>query len=375
MKVGNLSQTVWRRSVLKQLHIEKERQVLLPVPGERCNAENTGEDNIRIRAHAAASGKLVTAAKYAVFQALNDVACRGAMPESVDLQVLFPVSAEEEDVRTLVCEMQKLCEQLGVHFDGFQAQVNPAVERVIATVTVSGVISAPEMSAADGIEAEDGLRAANGAAAAKDLRRSQAIIRMQDARAGLEIVMCGFVGLEGSLRIAAEHRAELEKRFVPAFLRQMDELEIYLNQAETIQKAIQVARSRMAAFHIFAIQQAAGGAFAALWELAEAAGIGLEVDLKKMPICQETVEICEYYQLNPYQMTSAGCILFLTDNAEKLIEILEESGARAERLGVTTAGNARVITSGEEQRYLERPAPDEWMRFLERELHEQQNPA
>ena len=93
-----------------------------------------------------------------------------------------------------------------------------------------------------------------------------------------------------------------------------------------------------------------------------------EIDLKKILIRQETVEVCEYYQLNPYQMTSAGCILFLTDHAEKLIEILEESGARAERLGVTTAGNARVITSGEEQRYLERPAPDEWMRFLEQEL-------
>ncbi len=336
MKVGNLSQTVWRRSVLKQLHRMEELQLLPPVPGERCGVERTGDGNIRIHAHATAAAKQVTAVKYAVFQAVNDVACRGAVPEKVDLQVLFPPSAEETDVRMMVGSVQSLCDEFGLQLTGVQAQVNPAVERTITTVTVSGMAVA------------------------------QCLIRMQDAKPGLEIVMCGFAGLEGSLRIAGEHRNELEKRFVPAFLSQMDGLERYLNQNETIQTAQNQSK---AAFHIFAMQQAAaGGIFAALWELAEAAGIGMEIDLKKILIRQETVEVCEYYQLNPYQMTSAGCILFLTDHAEKLIEILEESGARAERLGVTTAGNARVITSGEEQRYLERPAPDEWMRFLEQEL-------
>ena len=42
-----------------------------------------------------------------------------------------------------------------------------------------------------------------------------------------------------------------------------------------------------------------GGIYGALWELAEASGIGLVIDLKAIPIRQETVEICEYYRLNP----------------------------------------------------------------------------
>lgn len=350
MKAGNLSQTVWRRSVLKQLYIEKEQQLLSPVPGERCCAESTGETGICIHAHAVSTGKSAAAVKYALFQAANDAVCRGAAPKNVDLQVLFPVSSEEEEVRKLLKAAQQASGQLAVKIRSFQAQVNPAVERIIASVTVSGGIAA-------------GKTAASGSAA-------QRLIRMQDTGAGSEIVMCGFAGLEGSLRIAEEYREELEKRFVPAFLRQTQELERHLNQTETIRAALNAAGEE---FHISAVQQAAsGGVFAALWELAEAAGVGMEVDLKKIQVCQETVEICEYYLLNPYQMTSAGCILFLTDYAEKLIELLEKSGARAERLGVTTAGNARVITSGEEQRYLERPAPDEWMRFLEQELNQKE---
>ena len=33
-----------------------------------------------------------------------------------------------------------------------------------------------------------------------------------------------------------------------------------------------------------------GGIFGALWEMAEASGVGLEIDVKKIPIRQETVE-------------------------------------------------------------------------------------
>ena len=38
-----------------------------------------------------------------------------------------------------------------------------------------------------------------------------------------------------------------------------------------------------------------GGIFGALWEMAEASGVGLEIDLKKIPIRQETVEVCEFF--------------------------------------------------------------------------------
>ena len=106
-----------------------------------------------------------------------------------------------------------------------------------------------------------------------------------------------------------------------------------------------------------------GGILAALWDLAEHAQIGLESDLGLMTLRQETVEICEFFHLNPYQMTSAGSFLLAADHAEEVIAVLKEAGARAGRLGVARAQNARVITSGEEVRYLDRPAPDELMRW------------
>lgn len=90
--------------------------------------------------------------------------------------------------------------------------------------------------------------------------------------------------------------------------------------------------------------------------------------MSQIAIRQETVEICEYYQLNPYQMTSTGGMLMVTKDGAGLIKVLEKAGARAVRLGVTTSENARVITSGDEKRYMDRPAPDEWMRWWEQEF-------
>ena len=59
-----------------------------------------------------------------------------------------------------------------------------------------------------------------------------------------------------------------------------------------------------------------GGIFGALWEMAEASGVGLCVDLKKIPIRQETIEICEFFNLNPYQLIPAvRCLLAPTTEA------------------------------------------------------------
>ena len=64
---------------------------------------------------------------------------------------------------------------------------------------------------------------------------------------------------------------------------------------------------------------------AALWELSETAGIGFEIDMPQIALKQETVEICEFYRLNPYLMTSAGSYLILTDAGEAVIRALEET--------------------------------------------------
>ena len=62
-----------------------------------------------------------------------------------------------------------------------------------------------------------------------------------------------------------------------------------------------------------------GGIFGALWELAEASGVGLEIELKKIPLKQETVEICEFFGINPYELISSGVMLMAAKDGNRLV--------------------------------------------------------
>lgn len=116
-----------------------------------------------------------------------------------------------------------------------------------------------------------------------------------------------------------------------------------------------------------------GGIFGALWEMASAAGVGMDIDLKKIPIRQETVEICEYFGLNPYQIMSSGSMLIAADNGWGLVRELEKAGIPAAVIGTFTSGHDRIIRNGEERRYLDKPQTDELYKVMRQETETCQN--
>lgn len=97
-----------------------------------------------------------------------------------------------------------------------------------------------------------------------------------------------------------------------------------------------------------------GGVFAGLWNMGEAAGVGLNVYMKDIPVRQETVEICNFFDVNPYQMQSEGSCLLLTENGYRLKRSLREKGISSEIIGFTTENNDRVVINREEKRYLQK---------------------
>ena len=108
-----------------------------------------------------------------------------------------------------------------------------------------------------------------------------------------------------------------------------------------------------------------GGIFGALWEMGAASGVGIVADLDKIPIRQETIELCEVFDINPYLLISSGCMLIGCENGNLLVERLQEAGIPAAVIGRATEGNDRVIRSGEETRFLEPAGSDELYKIYE----------
>ena len=73
--------------------------------------------------------------------------------------------------------------------------------------------------------------------------------------------------------------------------------------------------------------------------------------------------MCEYFDLNPYELMAGGSLLIVAANGGELVRALEEAGVPAAVIGRTTSGNDRIIRHGEESRFLEPANGDEIFRY------------
>lgn len=175
---------------------------------------------------------------------------------------------------------------------------------------------------------------------------------------GDELVAAGAAALEGTVEIAEKKMEELQKYFSKGFLKDCISLrENYGTGEETEENSAWKMAERAGASALLALGE--GGFLSTLWKMAEASQVGLEADLRKVPIRQETIEVCEIFDVNPYKLLSGGAVLIGIRGGEALVQELRRAGFMAEIIGQANAGNDRLLYSGGNARYLERPAVDE----------------
>jgi hydrogenase maturation factor len=179
-------------------------------------------------------------------------------------------------------------------------------------------------------------------------------------KSGDELVLTKWAGLEGTAILAAD-KEEMLKQHLPSEL--VDTAKAFGDCLSVIPDSRIAMETGVTAMH----DVTEGGVFGALWEMAAASSVGIEVDLKKIPIRQETIEICELFDINPYMLISSGALLIATAHGNRLVERLEKAGIHSAVIGYATEGNDRIISNGEERRFLEPPKTDELFRALERQ--------
>jgi len=178
------------------------------------------------------------------------------------------------------------------------------------------------------------------------------LISTGGAKPGMDILVTKWIGIEGTSIIAKEKEKDLLTRFSAPFIENAKKLDVYLS---VLSEAAVAVRSGVSAMH----DVTEGGIFGALWEMAEASGVGLEIDLKKIPVRQETIEICEFFGINPYELISSGSMLMAAADGNLLVNELKKAGIPATIIGKATAGNDRVLLNEDERRFLEPPKTDE----------------
>lgn len=322
MKIGKIPETVLKRSVFKQIHHRRDEILVRPGVGEDCAILELQPDEVIVMSTDPITGTVNEIGTFAVHITANDIASSGAEPIGILLTIILPDNASELDLKAIMQDVEKVCKELDMEVMGGHTEVSKAVNQPIVSVTGVGKIKKSEMLKTAGLVP------------------------------GQELVLTKWAGLEGTAIIARDKEEVLKERFHQDFI---DRAKSLFEDLSVVKDARIAKRVGVSSMH----DVTEGGIFGALWEVAAASGVGIEVDLKKIPIKQETIEICEVFDINPYMLMSSGCMLISTDRGNALVDALKKEGIASAIIGKVMEGNDRIIINEDERRYLEPPKADE----------------
>jgi len=322
MKIGKVPETVLKRSILKQIKHRRDEVLVGPGVGEDCSVIQLNGDEVFVMSTDPITGTTYNIGSLAVHITANDIASNGADVVGIMLTMLLPDGTKEAELKEIMKDIEGVCSKLNIEILGGHTEITSAVNQPIITVTGVGKMPRENM------------------------------IKTKGAKPGQEIVMTKWAGLEGTAIIANKKEAELLTKYTRDFIDGAKNLIQYISVVPESKVGRKMGVTSM---H----DATEGGIFGALWEIGEASNVGIEVDLKKIPMKQETIEVCEFYDLNPYQLISSGVMLMITDKANALVDELRKQGIPSTVIGRITEGKNRVVINEDEIRFLEPPKSDE----------------
>ena len=328
MKKGKISETVLKRSVINRIEKRREEVLAGAAVGEDCAMVELDKDEILVMTTNPILGTGINIGLPPAYRAANNLASSGAEPIGIMSTVLLPENFEESELRELIKLLEEAAAALDMEVIGGHTEVTAAVREPILSITGIGKVK-------------------------KDSR-----LQTGEGRPGQDVVLSKWIGIEGTVVLAKMKEKELRARFSEAFVEQAQN---FLQYISVVPEAAVAMKSGVSAMH----DVSECGIFGALWELAEASGVGLDIDLKKIPVRQETIEVCEVFDVNPYFMPSGGAMLIAVDNGHDLVRQLEVQKIPAKVIGKITEGNDRIVRNEEEVRYLEPPRPEYQYNFYE----------
>lgn len=261
------------------------------------------------------TGAIDSIGMYVVNINANDIACTGAAPEYFLSVILLPEDFKDEHVRRIASDISQEARKLNVSIVGGHTEALK-IETPIVVGTMVGF--------------------------------TEKAISTSGARLGDHILLTKGAAIEGTSILATDLYDCLQKKVdVPL----LERAKTFLKDISIVKEAL-IAREYATSMH----DPTEGGIQGALHELADASKTGFHVDVTKIPMAEETKEICAVLGINPLKLISSGSLLITTskETSQQLRKTLRKSGIVAEVIGEIT-----------EERNLEPVHQDELWHILE----------
>ncbi len=271
---------------------------------------------------------------YVVQVNANDLAVTGAAPRWFMLTLLLPEGTRAAEVEEIFDQVVRACADLGVTLVGGHTEVTHGLSRPLAVGAMLG-------------EVDEGRQ-----------------VLTSGAQPGDSIVLTKGIAIEGASILARESAETLRRAGVER--QTIDRAAGFLSSPGI--SVVEDARLALEAADLHAMHDPTeGGLATGLLELADAAGVGLSVELDRIPILDECRAFCDALGLSPLGLIASGALLAALppEQAPTLIQALDAEGIQAAEIGrVTNREHGIELRAAGESRPMPRFDRDELARWL-----------
>ena len=243
---------------------------------------------------------------YAVNVNANDIACSGARPRWFLATVLLPENATTPDlVTTILAQIRDACDEIGASLIGGHTEVTFGIDRPIISGQMLGEVDRDQLVLPTGICAGDAILMTKGIAV------EGASILARELAGRLTDRGCS----EAELAEAAEYL------FSPGIS--------VVRDAQTLTSAVCVH-----AMH----DPTEGGLATGIWEMAEAGGVGIDVEGDRIQRLPHSERFCTALGLDPLGLIASGTLLAAVapDDVLGAYDACAEAGIDCTQIGVAT---------------------------------------
>lgn len=256
--------------------------------------------------------------RISVYKAANNIWAAGGTLRGIEGMFMLPEKYRERMLKQLTRDVLSACRDCKVTLSGGHTEVSDAVTRPCVTITAIGDSAYEPLC-------------------------------IKNVEPGMELVVTKWIGLEEASYILSDKglTEDINNRFSVEYL---DEIRNCISWLTIEDEAAVAVKHGAAAMHDISD----GGIFGALWEFCEGSGLGMEIDLKAIPVRQEIIELTTFLGMNLYRVKSSGSLLIAAPDGESMVKALREEGIPAAVIGKLTSGNDKILHNDDEIRYLEK---------------------
>lgn len=272
---------------------------------------------------------------YTIHINANDIATMGARPKWFLATILLPEKdASESMVESIFSQLSSACRGLNISLCGGHTEITSGIDRPIIVGNMLGEVDRSKLVTTSG------------------------------ARVGDDIILTKGIAIEATSIMARERGEVLRQTFSKEF--------IYRCRGFLRDPGISVVRDAEIATKTAKIHAmhdpTEGGLAMGLYEICEAAGVGMLITREKISIYPETMELGSFFHLDPLGSIASGALLIALpkEDTESLVKALQSHDIRAAVIGTIKEKSFKVkMKEGGAIRALPRFERDEITKIFE----------